>query len=407
MLVDEGLAQRSAKLLSTSWVAEEDFLIKDPGKATHIAANPPYLRWSKVPGALAEAYRPIVRSLARKGDISVAFLDRMREWLSPNGEIVALVSDRWMLAQYGEEFLNDCMKEGWRVDVLDECTRSPFVRSVGVSAVVVRLSRASFTSCWRHNSRRQQARLLRERLVLRHGTLSDAGCEVRVGPALGCGKTFVVSEDYAAQIEPDLVRTYVDRASLEVPRSSTRTLKLIIPYGPDGELVVLSDFPLFNKWVEGHREKLSARSQVRNGLNWWRTIDAVGPIWSNAPKLLLPELTRSPQVEVDYSNAIPAHSIYAIWPGSWPATPLKRVLNAGLLQLEADAEAPTLKANWYRFYKRFIIRTPLPSWEILSDSERSALADGSERKFSQHFRKLFEFEPMRGADKPSWLLEME
>ena len=402
MLVEEGLTRGLAQLLARTWVAEEDFLAKHPGRATHVAANPPYLRWSKIPDRLSDVYRPIVRSVARNGDISVAFLDQMRKWLSSDGNIVALVNDRWMLALYGEKFLDDCERNGWGVEVLEECTARAFVRSVGVSAVIVRLSRGRNTISWSSNTRRQNAKALRDRLVGRHGTLSDAGCEVRVGPALGCGRTFLVNEDSTIDVEPELLRLYVDRVRERSSVSSKRGVKLIAPYDADGHLIKLCDYPLFEAWVEGHRARLAARSQVRQGMEWWRTIDAVGPIWNRVPKLLVPELTKQPQVIVDSRASIPAHSIYAIWPGTWPAKVLARVLNAGLLQLEADAEAPTIKEKWYRFYKRFIVRTPLPSWGELSDAARIELADESAREFSRCFKGLFGFAPLTASANPPW-----
>ena len=395
VLIDEGLKLRTAKLLPKYWIADQDFLLQAPEKVTHVAANPPYLRWSKVPVNLADIYRPAVRRFASTGDISLAFLDRMQQWLAPNGEIVALVSDRWMFAQYGEAFLDHCKAEGWRLEVLDECTTSPFVQSVGVSAVVVRFSRARFETVWRCNSRRTNARALRERLVDRHGTLRDAVCDVRVGPALGCGGAFVMGPDCTIGIEPQLLRDYIDRRWLEAKSPSKHKLQVITPFNAEGKVISLNDYPLFTAWAECHKAKLSDRSQAKNGMEWWRTIDVIGKMWNRTPKLLLPELVGDPQVIIDYSNSIPAHSIYAIWPGAWPVTVLAKVLNAGILRLEADAEAPILKSKWYRFYKRFIDRVPLPTWEGLSEKERLELSSSSARTFSSRFKELFEFEPVR------------
>ena len=392
MLIGEGFSDDSVRVLSSAWVVEKDFLLHPPGDATHVAANPPYLRWSKLPAPLAGAYRRAVRPLAQRGDVSVAFLDRMREWAWPDGEIVALVSDRWMYAKYGEPFVADCAKGGWHVDVLQECAANPFVRRVGVSAVIVRMSRRKPAGDRLVDAGRHEARKQRQKLIERHGSLSDAGCEVRVGPALGCGATFVVDEAEAGRLEPTLVRDYLDRTWLTSPGCAGSSLKLIAPYDAEGELIDPMEYPRFRQWIASHKEKLSARSQVRRGMQWWRTIDAIGPIWQEAPKLLLPELTRVPRVEADFSTSVPAHSIYAIWPGSWPVAVLARVLNAGLLRLTASAEAPTLKNGWYRFYKRFIVRTPLPAWNALSEADQAALSSGSEADFSRCYRALFDLE---------------
>lgn len=405
VLIDEGLDLRQAKLLPKYWVAGQDFLLQAPEKATHVAANPPYLRWGKVPDNLANIYRPTVGSFASTGDISLAFLDRMQQWLTPNGKIVALLSDRWMFAQYGEAFLDHCKGEGWRLEVLDECTTSPFVQSVGVSAVVVRFSRARFETVWRCHSRRTYARTLRERLVRRHGTLRHAGCDVRVGPALGCGGAFVVGPDCTVHIEAQLLRDYIDRKRLKAKLPSKHKLQVITPFDAEGKVISLDDYPLFKAWAEGQKERLSNRSQAKRGMEWWRTIDVIGTNWNRTPKLLLPELVADPQVTIDYSNSIPAHSIYAVWPGTWPAPVLAKVLNAGILRLEAEAEAPILKRKWYRLYKRFIDRVPLPRWEGLSEKERLELSSMSARTFSNRFKELFEFEPVRNQADAGSLVE--
>ncbi|HSP24067.1 MAG TPA: hypothetical protein VLQ65_02735, partial [Saliniramus sp.] len=68
------------------------------------------------------------------------------------------------------------------------------------------------------------------------------------------------------------------------------------------------------------------------------------------------------------------------------------MLNAGLLELTARAEAPRLKLGWFRFYKRFLVRTPLPKWPTLSTTDQLDLQESGEG-FNATFRELFGFSP--------------
>ena len=391
-LMRAGMRWDTSSSLADAWIRQADFLLEAPGSATHVATNPPYLRWSKLPRMLAEEYRANLRSISTRGDVAVAFLDRMLVWAGNTGRISALVSDRWMFAQYGAAFIADLKEKGWNLAVVDDEPVSPFVRQVGVSSAIVRLDRKMFETEG-EQSRRDAARILHARLLKRHGSLDEAGCTVKVGPALGCGDTYLVSDAEAEVIETELVRPFVSREILNGTTVDASAAKVVVPYDRAGRPIELEEWPGFAQWVETYKEKLTARSHVAQAKRWWRTIDAIGPQWDERPKLLLAEMCKDVVTTIDRSGGVPAHSVYAIWSSEWPIETLQRVLNGGLLQLTAEAEAPRLKGNWFRFYKRFIIRTPLPKWSALSLDIQTALTDGDALHFANVYADLFECVP--------------
>lgn len=392
ILVDWGVGHKTAVEVAGTWITTADFLLEKPRRATHVVANPPYIRWSKLPSALAEIYRKRLPPLATRGDLAVAFLDRMLEWLPSEGKLVALVSDRWMYAQYGDEFVRDCIERGWATEVLEERPVKPFVRSVGAYSAIVRMSspRASGAS---GRTPRAAARALHSRLTHRHGILADTDCRIRVGPALGCGDAFVVSAGEVGRVESTLLRPLITRTGLVDGAAIPGSTLVAAPWDAQGRLFALEEVPLFAAWIGERRDRLAHRSCIKAGRHWWRTIDAIGTNWANAPKLLVPELCREAKAYLDVTDALPAHSIYAIWPGDWPIETLQKVLNAGLLQLTAEAEAPALQQGWFRLYRRFLLRTPLPRWLTLSSRSRAGLASPDEAKFGTAFRTLFDFAP--------------
>lgn len=391
-LLDSGIRSATARALSEGWIRERDFLLEPPQRATHIAANPPYVRWGKLPLMLAKKYRDVLPTAATRGDLSVAFLHRMQEWAREGGAISALVSDRWMYAQYGEEFVKDTKAQGWSIDVADERPSNPFVREVGAYSAIVLLTRGRALERAEITTSRTTARSLHGKLVARHGTLAHAGCRIRVGPALGAGKTFIFDADQPIDVEDELVRPFVSKQDLTNSEVTAPRRRVVVPYDRAGTLIDLIHWPRFARWAASHEDILTRRSQFRDSKQYWRTIDAVPSQWAISPKLLLPELCNKPVTTIDRTGSIPAHSIYAIWSEEWPIEVLQRVLNAGLLELTSKAEAPTLKSGWMRFYKRFLMRTPLPKWVNLSSRDQVGLGAAGD-KFERAFERLFGFRP--------------
>jgi hypothetical protein len=398
-LMEQGIAWDIAGALADAWVAERDFLLEQPGRATHIVANPPYVRWSKLPVVFADAYREALPSLATRGDLAVAFLYRMQDWADAAGVIAALVSDRWMFAQYGAAFVHASSSRGWHLEVVDDRPDEPFVRQVGAYSAIVRFARTSAPGRSQAVlSSRSGARDRHAALLERHGSLTEAGCTVRVGPALGAGKTFLIKDDEAVDVEQDLIRTFVTKSDLGADAIESARQRVIVPYDRSGGLIDIAAWPRFETWARRHETVLRQRSQFVGSSRYWRTIDAIPAVWSEQPKLLMSELSNCPRVVLDLTDSIPAHSIYAIWPGRWPIRALQRVLNGGLLELTAAAEAPRMDHGWVRFYKRFIVRTPLPCWDALTEAEQMDLSDTG-ADFERRFLALFGFPPGNPLNK--------
>lgn len=391
LLLEHGISWNTALALVEAWIIEGDFLLQRPRHATHVVSNPPYVRWRKLPKLLADIYRTELPPIATRGDLAVAFLYRMQQWARQGGTIVALVSDRWMFAQYGAAFVEASQAHGWSHEVVDERPEAPFVKSVGAYSSIVRISRGA-TRLAAPQGERSRAREVHAALLARLGTLADAGCTVRVGPALGAGSTFLLEPGDECEVEPQLLRKFVAKTDLFDGQAKWSGRRVIVPYDQSGKLIDLAQWPGFRNWAIQHESLLRARSQFTASQQFWRTIDAVPRVWASAPKLLMPEFTNGPRTYLDGSDSIPAHSIYAIWSDEWPIEVLQRVLNSGLLALTAAALAPRLTQGWVRFYKRFLVQTPLPPWASLSDNERRDISTTGEA-FSCCFALLFGFEP--------------
>ena len=393
LLTNNGLHFSSAKRIANYWIRCSDFLLEPPERVSHIVANPPYLRWSKLPVELSEKYRNELDPIATRGDISLAFLNQMLTWASLDAEVSVLVTDRWLFAQYGEAFRSKIADDGWYTEVVDERPENAFAQDVGAYAAIVKFSKKQRVEPGRILlTRRTKFKNHLEQLLARYGDITNSGCLIRVGPALGSGTTFVFENRDLPKVEIELVRPYVAKQHLNGTIINETCRSVVCPYDSSGSLISLADFPKFTSWVETHRNLLSSRSFVKNDADkWWRTIDAIGPIWNDQPKLLVPEMSKELISTIDTSGGIPGHSIYAIFSKEWPINALQSVLNAGLLRLTAEAEAPKLEGGWFRFYKRFLVRIPLPKWNSLDSEQKAAFLNSDSEKFGNFFADLFDF----------------
>ena len=192
-----GLHHATALAAARAWVKTGDFLLADLQDASfsHVAGNPPYVRWAKVPEPLRLAYAARLSASVAKGDLLLPFLDRAFSLLGPGGLCGLVCSDRWRYAAYAQAFRAEWLP---RLNVVTEPTTKPrevFSRDVYVHPDVLVVSLRASAERKPRPSR------------ARGDTLQDLGCTVRVGPALGPTSAFVVPAD-ETPVEPELLHPW-------------------------------------------------------------------------------------------------------------------------------------------------------------------------------------------------------
>ena len=101
-------------------------------------------------------------------------------------------------------------------------------------------------------------------------------------------------------------------------------------------------------------DQLRARHIVRKGAVWYRTIDKLMPSAWTAPKLLIPEIAKSPRVAIDFSGAVPSHGTYAVFSQSLDIEAVYDRLRDGKLARALAPIAPKVKGRYTRCYRRFL-----------------------------------------------------
>ena len=346
-LVSMRVHRGTAKSCAKAWIRTGDFLLSEKAsyEYTHVVGNPPYVRWSKVPTRLRKTYDELLSSEMARGDLYLPFLDRALDELKEGGKLGFMCADRWQFAVYGNGFRRKWLP---RLKVLSNRrveAKEAFMKNVSAYAnllVVVKVKESKGN------------RFCGQNVVVPQGrSLTDRGCVIRVGPALGVTSAFVF-EDETAEIEPDLLVPWVDCAEVKEGHIWWRGRYVASMFDEDGRLRDLRECPKLTRHLARYRGDLETRYIVRRGAPWYRTIDRVRAADWRRPKILVPEIAKEPRVALDRQGLVPSHGLYAIFP---PAEDVERIYDAlrdGGLGRRLTGIAPTLKNGYVRCYKKFL-----------------------------------------------------
>jgi hypothetical protein len=339
----EGLSVARADSIARQWVRTGDFLLQDfkRKRFTHAAGNPPYVRWSRVPSSLSRRYEVALPPESAKGDLQLPFIAKTVSLLSQGGKLGFVCSDRWRHMAYGADFSRE-LADTARVSTTKVRTRPPFLRKVSAYAEILVVEKTPPVN--RPSAGRRNPKLL---------TLGELGCEIRVGPALGCERAYVGAW-HQLVVEPALKARFVRPAQILDGTLVPEDLWVVCMTDPDGKLVDPEAHPMLKTHLARYRHLLKERSIVRNGAPWYRPIDRVqAKVWSG-PKLLIPEMAKKPRVALDDSGAIPSHGVYAILgPEEAIRSALERLKDGGLARALSRI-APKVNGGVVRCYKRFL-----------------------------------------------------
>jgi hypothetical protein len=344
VMAQHGLSPKVRQSLATRWIITADFLLTDISDRSfsHIVGNPPYSRWSKIPNVLRRRYERHLPLRMAKGDLFLPFLDLSIGHLVPGGRLGFVCSDRWKYMAFAEEFRRARLPE-----VTVERDKSvdadcAYLRDVDVYPSILVL-------------RRKKRLSSRTRLCdfERKCTLSNAGYVIRVGPALGCTPAFVL-EPEEFDVEEELLAPWIDTSEIQEGAVHWQGRRIITLHDAEGQLRNPHNYPQLAARLRRHRKLLQRRAIVSSGAPWYRTIDRVVATDWRRPKLVLPEMAKTPRVAIDRSGAIPSHGIYAIFAPDDNVDFLYELLGRGALAQALSGIAPMVKGGYMRCYRRFL-----------------------------------------------------
>ena len=344
---------RTAKACANAWIASADFLLVVRSRAgfTHVVGNPPYIRWSKIPPGLRSTYNLRLPRDMTGGDLFLPFLDHALGQLRPRGRFGFVCSDRWRFMAFAEVFRRKWLPA---LDIVSEDSISAseaFVSDVGSYPTILIATKRS--------KRAKRTPVVHTRSGGQGETLGEAGYVVRVGPALGHTPAFVL-DPHENDVESEILRPWIDGSEVVDGNVYWRGRRVITMHTDDGKLIDLKEFPMLAARLERFANNLRRRSIVRNGATWYRTIDRVRAQDWKRPKLVVPELAKTPRLAVDLSGAVPSHGVYAIFAPDDDVDSLYAKLRDGRLARCLEGISPKVKGGYIRCYKRFLLAVRLP-----------------------------------------------
>lgn len=407
-LIASGLTVSLSNRLAKTWVRCEDFLTSSVSSGfTDIVGNPPYMRWSKLPKGLREAYQTVLPPYAAKGDLCLGFVSKSVDLLaSQKGRIAFLCSDRWLKCAYAER-ARRAIRQRVRIASHVEAHGLPVFagtrKVMAYAALTVmdthvegggQVSKPNAFAAFlrdvrqppRPKGRVTACRLLREEggalvtdaatgellaaVIERHPKVGDAGISVRCGMALGCAAAFIVEPD--STIEPERLVPFV--RSQDIARDGTTTAAKLLAnvWSEDGKLIELKNWPRLAAHLARWRKQLSQRACVGGATPWYRTIDHLHSDRS-ADRIFVAGMARQSRVATAKLGDQPSNALYVLETRQWPTSALFALLRSGFLDLFAAGLAPTFSGASRRFDGNVLRQVRIPLWSSVEPAARRQL----------------------------------
>ncbi|MDR3451146.1 MAG: Eco57I restriction-modification methylase domain-containing protein [Alphaproteobacteria bacterium] len=414
-LQEKGLTAAESRALCDRWLRQGDFLLLPIEQDfTHVIGNPPYVRQELIPDVLMAEYRRRFRTIYDRADIYVPFIERSLSLLAPGGSLGFICADRWIKNRYGgplrqmvadyfhlehfvdmvdtDAFLSNVVaypaivvisrqKTGpTRIasrpaidgDELRALAKAMTARKLGKHKSVTEVARAAFGSEPWMLEAPDQLSLVR-RLEAEYPTLEETGCKVGIGVATGADQVFIGPFD-ELDVEPDRKLPLATTRDILTGAVKWRGLGVINPFGADGKLVQLKDYPKLKAYLERHSATIKARHvSKKNPNNWYRTIDRIYPELTSVPKLLIPDIKGEAHIVYEPGKLYPHHNLYFITSTDWDLRALQAVLLSDVTRMFITLYSTKMRGGYLRFQAQYLRRLRLPLWRDVPASLRAEL----------------------------------
>ena len=414
-LITHGVSRATATQLLDVWLLQGDFLLCDfEQDFTHVIGNPPYVRQESIPGVLLGEYRKRYNTVHDRADIYIPFIEQSLRLLAQGGKLGFICADRWMKNRYGRKL---------RELVSREFTLSTYIDMVGTDAfqsevsaypaiTIIERGRRSWTRCYarpeinanaleklsnelisKKLSRESQVREIEniasgsepwilesfEELALvrcleeKFPPLEQAGCKVGIGVATGADKAFI--DDFESlDVEPCRKLPLVMTKDIQDGQVAWRGKGVVNPFGEDGKLVRLEDFPKLRTFLNTRKEHIARRHvAIKTPQNWYRTIDRIYPELARREKLLIPDIKGAATIVYEEGRLYPHHNLYFIVSDEWDIRALQAVMRSGIAQLFVSLYSTKMRGGYLRFQAQYLRRIRIPSWENVDTAMRNRL----------------------------------
>jgi hypothetical protein len=406
----EGLSASVASKLANQWLIQADFLLEQQKfYFDYVVGNPPYVRQELIPAPLLSEYRQRYKTMYDRADLYIPFIERSLSLLDQGGVLGFICADRWMKNRYGgplREFIARSFHLKAYVDMVDtkafhvEVSAYPAITVIaktkaGATRIVHRpkIEKETLSSIatdirseiltkdssvremvgvvngvepWLLESSDQMS--LIRRIESQFPALEQAGCKVGIGVATGADKAFI-GDFESLDVEPDRKLPMVATRDIQSGQVVWRGQGVINPFGIDGSLVDLQDYPKLSRYLEERRAVIAKRHCAqKTPSNWYRTIDRIWPELTSKPKLLIPDIKGEAHVVFEAGKLYPHHNLYYIVSDTWNLRALQAVLLSSVAKLFVATYSTKMRGSYMRFQAQYLRRIRIPFWQDVSEN---------------------------------------
>lgn len=416
-LENEGVPHRIAKRLADRWLVRNDFLLMPQKKRSFdfVVGNPPYVRYERIPAELLAEYRQRHKTMQGRTDLYIPFFERALSLLAPGGALGFLSPDRWMKNLYGAS-LRELVSTRYHLKTcVDMAKCGVFQSDVGVYPVVSVIENAKRDAKRSRNTRfvacpwfeekvslaagvesgdRQEEREIRElriegrdpwlvdepervalvrRIRDRFPSMEWSGCRVGLGVATGADVVFV-GDFESLDVEPDRKLQLAEPSDIANNTIEWQGRGLVNPFGPDGRLVELRNFPRLAERLERNRTILSNRYCAKKAPdNWYRTIDRIDPKLAATPKLFVPRIFTEPKAAVDEGRFYPQNSVFYILSQDWDLEALRTLFLSNVVLFFLWVGSMKIRGGSIILHAQDLRNIRLPLWKDVPNELKDKL----------------------------------
>ena len=419
-LVKAGMTAEVSERLVDEWLVQGDFLLTELSEPVNfVVGNPPYVRQELIPDALIAEYRARYRTVFDRADIYIPFIERSLNLLAESGTLGFICADRWMKNRYGGP-LRRMVAEGYHLKAYVDMTDTPAFHSdvIAYPAVTVITKEKPSTTRIVHRPAIDKAVLdslaqqiladsplaaggsvkemanvavgahpwilespdklkLIRRLEQDFPMIEEAGCRVGIGVATGADKAFI-GPFKELDVEHDRKLPLVMTRDIDSGEVKWRGLGIVNPFGDNGGLVDLEEYPRLKSYLEERRDQIVKRHIAQKApANWYRTIDRIYPALASKPKLLIPDIKGEAHIVYESGRLYPHHNLYFIVSDEWDLKALRAVLRSGIAKLFVSMYATRMRGGYLRFQAQYLRRIRLPRWKDVPAGLRADLIEAA------------------------------
>ena len=416
------ISAEHALILANEWLIKGDFLLAPLAESfDFVAGNPPYLRQESIPQVLISEYRERYETIYDRADLYIPFIERSLKSLTQGGQLGFICADRWMKNRYGGP-LRGFVAEQFHLKVYVDMVNTPAFKKDVIAypaiTVIKREPPGPTRVAWQPKidpeslaclssllvapdlpetdlvqetlavgpssepwilASPSQMGLIR-RLESQFPTLEEAKCKVGIGVATGADKAFI-GDFEELDVEPDRKLPLVMTRDIQRGVVDWRGLGVINPFGDDGTLVNLQNFPKLGRYLEERKTEISRRHVAqKTPTGWYRTIDRIYPELAKRPKLLIPDIKGAAHVVYEEGRLYPHHNLYFVVSEEWDLKALQAVLLSELSRLFVSLYSTKMRGGYLRFQAQYLRRIRIPYWSNVPDTIRQALINAAEQQ---------------------------